>query len=111
MAQPLYNWLAQLPYKPSEVQARVSNFQDHLAYIKSQVAAGKITMAGPTFSSQPSSPEDAQTKGSGSVRVVNASTEEEAWALVKGDPFAKTGVWDLEKSTLLPMKVAVVKPL
>ena len=111
MAQQQYEWLVQLPDKPNGLHARLDNLEAHLNNITPQVEAGKITMRGFMFSVPPANPADAQTKISGSVHVVKASTEEEIWQLVKADPYTMLGVWDLEKATVSPMKVGIMKPM
>lgn len=111
MAQQQYEWFVKLPDKSDALQTRLAHIQEHMAYVKPEVEAGRITMAGPLFSSQPTTPDEGRTKMNGSVRVVRAGSEDEVWRLVKADPFAKLGVWDLDSATALPMKVGVMKSL
>ena len=111
MAQQQYDWLVQLPDKPNVLKTRLDNRAAHLEEVASQVRDGKITMRRFMFSAPPENAEDGETKISGSVHVVKASTEEEIWQRVKADTYAKLGVWDLEKATVSPMKVGVMKPM
>lgn len=111
MAQQQYEWLVQLPDKSNGLHARLDNLEAHLDNVTPQVEAGIITMRGFMFSSPPANSEDAKTKISGSVHVVKASTEEEIWQLVKADPYATLGVWDMDKAIVSPMKVGIMKPM
>lgn len=43
-----YDWLVQLSDKPDMLQTRFANLQTHLDNLQRQVAAGRITMGGPT---------------------------------------------------------------
>lgn len=47
----------------------------------------------------------------GNVVVVKGSTEEDVWELLRADPYAKLGVWDMDRTTIAPMKVGISKPL
>jgi uncharacterized protein YciI len=54
----------------------------HLAYIRSQVEAGKYAVVGPIFENQ-------RIEG---MVIVNAASEQEAKQILEGDPFVKSGV-------------------
>lgn len=47
----------------------------------------------------------------GSVQVLKASSEDEVWQLLKEDPYAKLGVWDLDRATVSLMKVGIMTPI
>jgi len=111
MASQQYDWFVQLPDKQNVLQTRLNNHQAHLENLTPQVEAGKIIMRGVTFSAQPANADDGEKEISGSVHVVRASTEKEVWELVEMDPYAKLGVWDLEKVTIAPMKVGIVRAM
>lgn len=63
------------------------------------------------LSAQPTNPEDGMNKIVGSIHVIKSSSEEEVWELVRDDPYAKLGVWDLERISVTPMKVLVNQPM
>jgi uncharacterized protein YciI len=70
---------------PSPEQHEVLK-QQHLAFVRSQIEAGKFILVGPAL-------DDGHLKG---VCVVNASTVEEAKQAWAGDPFVKAGETVLE---------------
>jgi hypothetical protein len=43
--------------------------------------------------------------------VIRAGSEDAVWEMLREDPFAKLGVWDLEKTVVVPMKCFVMAPL
>ncbi|KAF2151289.1 hypothetical protein K461DRAFT_280082 [Myriangium duriaei CBS 260.36] len=68
-------------------------------------------MGGPTLSSQPSSHEDGLSKITGSIHVIKAASEEEVWELLRADPYAKLGIWDMDNAVVTPMKCFVQQPM
>ncbi|KAK0516284.1 hypothetical protein JMJ35_000887 [Cladonia borealis] len=105
-----YDWLVQVPDKPNALQTRMSNLASHLSYNKPHIEAGKLVFTGPTLSSQPKSADEVPAM-TGTVTLFKAETEDEVWEMVKGNPFAEVGVWDLEKATVTPFRCAVRKAL
>ncbi|KAI0845067.1 hypothetical protein F5Y00DRAFT_265918 [Daldinia vernicosa] len=106
----LNEFLVLLHDKPGMLQTRSNNVQAHIAHLKSLVESGTVVMSGPTLSAHPKTAgEDLAINGS-SV-VVRANSEEEVRALINDDVYAKIGVWDLEKTTIIPIKCVVRKPL
>lgn len=39
----------------------------------------------------------------GSMTTYVVDTIEEVWELLRNDPYAKTGIWDLEKTQIFPV--------
>ena len=105
------DFLVRLPDYPNVLQTRIENRPLHLTHNKPHFESGKIAFGGPMYSSQPESLEDGMSKITGSIHVCKAATEEEVWEMVRNDPYAKLGVWDLAKTVVTPMKVFVSKPL
>jgi uncharacterized protein YciI len=105
------DFLVRLPDHPNVQQIRVGNRPLHLTHNKPHFESGKISFGGPMYSSQPLSLEDGMSKITGSIHLCKAATVEEVWEMVRNDPYAKLGVWDLEKTSVTPMKVFVSKPL
>lgn len=111
MAQMQYDWYVRLPDKPDALQARRDNRPAHLDNITRQIKAGQITMRGDILLDTLAGAGDEHDNVIGSVHAVKASNEEEVWQLVKADPYAKLGVWDLNRATVSSMKVGIMKPL
>ncbi|KAI1653212.1 hypothetical protein F4813DRAFT_276330 [Daldinia decipiens] len=106
----LNDFLVILQDKPGMLQTRLSNVQAHIDHLKGLVESGTVVMSGPTLSSHPKTAgEDLAVNGS-SV-LVRANSEEEVRAFINDDVYAKVGVWDLEKTTIIPIKCMVRKPL
>ena len=103
----LYDWLVQISDLPNALQKRMDNLQAHLSYNKPQIEAGTLVFSGPTLSSQPKSNEIPPMTGT--VMLLRASTEEEAWKLVKENPYATTGIWDMDKAVVTPFRCVVRK--
>ena len=106
MAATQYDWLVHIPDQPNTLQSRMSNLNAHLDYNKPQVAAGRLVMSGPTLALHPENAAETPAMN-GSVMVFRAGSEEEVWDIIKGNPYATTGVWDLERAAITPFKCAV----
>lgn len=109
MAQ-LYDWLVQLPDKPNVLPVRMEHLAAHLQHNKPNVEVGTIVLAGPTLSSHPKSADEGLAM-TGSVMLWRASSEEEVWRSLLEDPYAKEGVWDIERASITPYRCAVRKAL
>ncbi|KAI1644287.1 hypothetical protein F4815DRAFT_453057 [Daldinia loculata] len=106
----LNDFLVLLQDKPGMLQTRLNNVQAHIAHLKSLVESGTVVMSGPTLSSHPKTAGE-ELAVTGSSVLVRANSEEEVRAFINDDVYAKIGVWDLEKITIVPMKCVVRKPL
>ena len=67
--------------EPRSKEELAELMQEHLAYIRSQAAAGRYKLAGPFL-------DDGQIRG---FLIINAATADEARQIVSGDPMVKTG--------------------
>ena len=65
---------------------RIEWMQKHLAYIRSQVEAGKFVLVGPIM-------EEARLRG---IAVIKAESLEEAQRLASGDPLVQAGKLEVE---------------
>lgn len=79
----------------------------HLADIPAGVASGKVTTAGAIFNEIPQ--EGARPNFAGSVLTIVADTKEEVIEVLKGDVYAKQGVWDLNNVLIYPVGLAYRK--
>lgn len=84
----------------------MSNLPAHLSYNKPLIVAGQMVLSGPTLSSQPKSADEVPDMN-GSVMLLKASGEEEVWEMIRENPYAKVGVWDLDRVQITPMRCAV----
>lgn len=80
----------------------------HLQGIPKLVEEGKLVCAGAIY--QDVSPEGKLSNFAGSHLQIVADTKEEALEIVKGDVFAKEGIWDLENIIIYPFGCAVRQP-
>ncbi|KAJ5918167.1 hypothetical protein N7454_010542 [Penicillium verhagenii] len=105
------DFLVRLPDNPNVLQTRIENRSLHLTHNKPHFESGKVSFGGPIYSSQPTSLEDGMTKITGSIHLCKANTEEEVWEMIRSDPYAKLGVWNLKETVVTPMKVFVGTPM
>jgi uncharacterized protein YciI len=110
MDRPLHDWLVQLPDKSGVLPTRMQHLAAHMQHNKPNVEAGTIVMSGPTLSSHPKSAGEGLAM-TGSVMLWRAASEEEVWRSLKEDPYAREGVWDLDKATVTPYYCGVRKAL
>lgn len=104
-------FLVRLPDMSDVLETRIANRALHLMHNQQHFASGKIAFGGPFYSSQPEDGEETMSKIIGSIHLFKACTEKEVWQMIRDDPYAKLGVWDLERTVVTPMKVFVSKPL
>ena len=69
-----------LEYRYADMDARARVRPDHLAYLQSLFEAGTVVLGGPVGD------------GSGAMMVLRTDSEEEAQAVVTGDPYTAAGV-------------------
>ena len=109
MAGP-FDWLVQIPDKPSAQESRMSHLKAHLEYNKPQIAAGQLVMSGPTLAAQPKSADEIPTV-TGSVLLLRAGSEDEVLSMLRNNPYATEGVWDVDQAAITPFRCAVRTPL
>ncbi|CAB4253752.1 similar to hypothetical protein KNAG_0C04880 [Kazachstania naganishii CBS 8797] [Maudiozyma barnettii] len=80
----------------------------HLAGIPPQVEQGKLVCAGAIFN-EPTTPGGERTFAGSHLQVV-APTKEEALNIVKGDIFAREGIWDMDNIIIYQFGCAVREP-
>ena len=88
----------------------MSNLSAHLNYNKAHIEGGSLVLTGPTLSSQPKSADEVPTM-TGSVMLFKAGSEDEVWQMVKENPYAKVGIWDVGRATVTPFRSAVRKAM
>ncbi|KID99272.1 YCII- domain protein, partial [Metarhizium majus ARSEF 297] len=102
-------WLIMIQDRPGVLQTRYDNTHTHIAYYKPVREQGQLIFAGPMLSAHPQKAGD-PLNIVGSILVLNLDTLEDVWKLLREDPFNKTGVWDLDKTTITPFKSTVRTP-
>ncbi|CAG9983134.1 unnamed protein product [Clonostachys byssicola] len=103
-------FLCILPDKPGVLELRKSVKAGHYEGIKPLIASGKLPAGvGAIFEKHPVEGEPALFKGS--VVVYAAQNEAEVRKIIENDIYATSGVWDLEKSQIIPYVAAVRQPL
>ncbi|KAJ6007622.1 hypothetical protein N7540_011598 [Penicillium herquei] len=104
-----YEFLCILPDKPGAQAKRIEVRPAHLEGVKPLVASGSIVAGGAMLNSHPAEGESLSFKGSMMLAV--AENEAEVRALLENDIYARSGVWDLENSQIIPFKSAVRQQL
>ena len=99
-----YDYLVHLPSKATtRPDLRMTHLSAHLAYNNSLVDAGKLLLSGPTLASH-EVPEI-----TGSSMMFKAASKDEVWELVKANPYAQEGVWDLDAAEVWAFRCIVRK--
>jgi uncharacterized protein len=102
-------WLIIIPDVPNTLSKRMEVRPQHLDELKPNIGNGKVVFGGATLD-EPLK-EGQGMKSNGSAMIVVCETEQEARDFVKGDVYAKSGVWNTEKMTVMPFKSAVREAL
>lgn len=107
------SWLVQVTDKPGDeiAQERRNNLAAHMAANKKQIDLGHLVMAGPAVQALPQEFSKAHPIITGSIMVWKGGSEAEVRAWLSENPYAITGVWDLESATVTPFLCVVRKPL
>ncbi|EXK29545.1 hypothetical protein FOXG_11882 [Fusarium oxysporum f. sp. lycopersici 4287] len=104
-----YDWIVLIPDHKGALAKRIAARPDHLKGIASRIESGVWIMGGPTLDYPPI---DGQEKAiNGSCIVANAPSREEVMEEIRKDIYATSGVWNLEKITILPLMTAFRKGL
>ncbi|ELQ42864.1 hypothetical protein OOU_Y34scaffold00192g50 [Pyricularia oryzae Y34] len=90
-----YEWLVVIPDLPGVLDKRFIVRPQFIGALLDEV---------------PKDDDPASLKMSGSTLVAVASSREEIMEVLKADPYAKEGVWDLDKVQMWPFKCAFRKP-
>lgn len=102
-------WLVLIQDHPDKLQMRRDTLPRHIAYYKPKREAGQLIFAGPMLHSHPSHAEELLNMN-GSVLVLRLAGEEDVWSALREDPFAKEGVWDMDKISISRFKSTVRTP-
>ncbi|TLS31116.1 hypothetical protein PpBr36_03028 [Pyricularia pennisetigena] len=105
-----FEWLVVIPDLPGVLDQRLAVRPKHFEGMKPFVESGQWKMGGALLDEVPKDDDPASLKMSGSTLVAVASSREEIMEVLKADPYAKEGVWDLEKVQMWPFKCAFRNP-
>ncbi|TPX06907.1 uncharacterized protein E0L32_002403 [Thyridium curvatum] len=106
-----FEWLVVVPDVPGALQKRLDVRPQHFAGITEHVKSGKIVMGGAILDDVPVDDQPTSLKFAGSTLQIVASSRDEVVEFIRGDVYAKSGVWDVEKAQIWPLKAAVRTPV
>jgi len=108
-ALPKYEWLVVVPDAPGQLATRLEVRPEHFSAIQASIEAGTIKMGGAILH-EPSAGTDASSlKFAGSSLVVLADSKQDVIDTLKKDIYARSGVWDMDKVQIWPLKTAIRK--
>ncbi|KUJ12125.1 uncharacterized protein LY89DRAFT_624569 [Mollisia scopiformis] len=99
-----FEWMVIIPDVPGKLEKRMEVRPKHFEGLKTAMEKGFFKTGGALLDEVPKEGEG--LKISGSTVVAWASSKEEVMEILKGDIYAKEGVWDLEKVQIWPFKCA-----
>ncbi|KAE8452991.1 hypothetical protein EG329_012178 [Mollisiaceae sp. DMI_Dod_QoI] len=99
-----FEWMVIIPDIPGRLEKRMEIRPKHFEGLKSAMEKGSFKMGGALLDEVPKEGEG--LKINGSTVVAWASSKEEVMEILRGDIYAREGVWDLEKVQIYPFKCA-----
>ncbi|KAI1331911.1 hypothetical protein F5Y16DRAFT_246995 [Xylariaceae sp. FL0255] len=105
-----FEFLVIVPDKPGMQDKRMEVRPSHLEGTKPNVESGMFKTGGALLNEKPESSDPSTFSFYGSTLTCVASSKEEIIELLSKDIYAKTGVWDLEKVQIWPLKTAFREP-
>ncbi|KAB8069400.1 hypothetical protein BDV29DRAFT_182834 [Aspergillus leporis] len=103
-------FLVLLKDRPGALSKRVEVRQKHLEKIQPLIDAGTIVVGGATFDSHDAT-EGENPQMTGSMLIVVSESIEDVRKIVEDDVYATSGVWDLERTKILPFRTTVRLPM
>ncbi|KAI1819089.1 hypothetical protein F4861DRAFT_544274 [Xylaria intraflava] len=103
-------WLLIIPDKPGMQEKRLEVRAQHLAGVKSLSESGWAKTGGGILNEKPEGDDPTKYSFYGSAVVVVAESKEEILERLRGDIYATSGVWDLDKIQIWPAKFAFRNP-
>ena len=94
-------WLVVVPDHVGVAALRTSARSEHLQNVKPHIESGKVTLGGATLAEHPEP--DQPHRMNGSAFVVAADSREELLQFIRQDVYARKGVWNLDRATILPV--------
>lgn len=103
-------WLITVPDHEGALQKRVEVRDTHLRNIRPLVQSGVLTLGGATLDAHPDTPGELP-KMNGSVLILVADSTEQVLKMLRGDIYATSGVWNVDKAVIIPFRSAIREPL
>ncbi|KAK4201463.1 hypothetical protein QBC40DRAFT_278261 [Triangularia verruculosa] len=104
-------WLVVVPDFPGAHEKRLEVRPQHFGALRPAVDAGVFKMGGAVLNEPPQGADPAKFSFAGSTIVISASSREEIKELLRGDVYAKEGVWDVENAQMWPFLCAFRFPV
>jgi uncharacterized protein YciI len=101
-----FEFLAVVPDKPGMHEKRLEVRPIHFAELDTRYEPGDLKMGGAILNSVPTNDDATSWSFAGSTIVCVANSKEEVVDKLNQDIYAKTGVWDVEKAQIWPLKCA-----
>ncbi|KAK6839783.1 hypothetical protein PG989_015852 [Apiospora arundinis] len=105
-----FEFLVVVPDKPGSQAKRLEVRPKHFEGITSYVENGTMKMGGAALSSVPQGDDPTKWDFAGSTVVMVAESVEEVKAILEKDIYTTSGVWDMEKAQIWPVKLAFRYP-
>jgi len=106
-----HEYLVILPDRAGALPDRMKVRPDHLKALTPDVQSGFWVFGGAMLDEPHVESSGQGPKIKGSIMLAVAESEEEVWEKLKGDVYATSGVWEMDKVQVIPFKSAVRKPL
>jgi uncharacterized protein YciI len=105
MAAQQPHWHVSIPVTISDINVFLETRPSHVAHLKSLVDAGTLIMSGPTIKEHPK--EGQAPVVTGSIWIAKAGSAEEVRDAARENPFAKVGIWDVDKAKVEPFMLVL----
>ncbi|KAI0405986.1 hypothetical protein F4802DRAFT_127562 [Xylaria palmicola] len=103
-------WLVVVPDVPGVQAKRLEVRAQHLTEIQPLADSGVVKTGGAILNEKPEGTDASKFSFYGSTLVCVGSSRDEVLELLKRDIYATSGVWDLEKVQIWPVKTAFRNP-
>ncbi|KAI2640252.1 hypothetical protein GGS21DRAFT_488016 [Xylaria nigripes] len=101
-------WLVVVPDKPGTHSKRLEVRDQHLANVKQAAESGFVKLGGLLLNEKPESGDASTFSFYGSTIMAVASSKEEVLERLSQDIYVTSGVWDLDKAQIWPIKLAKI---
>jgi uncharacterized protein YciI len=105
-----YEWLVVVPDKPGAQDKRLEVRSRHLEGTVPFVESGQYKTGGAILNEKPESDDATKFSFYGSTLVMVAESKDEVLSILSKDIYTTSGVWDLEKAQVWPVKIAFRNP-
>ena len=106
----MHEYLVRVPDHPDSLSRRLAVRPTHLKALKTLIDDGTVVFGGATLATEfhaDGAKADAGPEMTGSVMLVKFESAEKVREWMRGDAYAKEGVWDVESAEIIPFRCAV----